>query len=80
MDFKSFFQKCQTESTVSDFESYLSYCIMEKAKGQVECTLENYNRMRDLAFERRDESAARALFDMAKASGWKDGEWEGALR
>jgi len=81
MDFKSFFEKCQGESTVSDFESYLSYCILEKGKGRVECTLEKYNRMRDLAFERRDESAARALFDLASASGWKDGpSGRGALR
>ncbi|MFZ2446728.1 MAG: hypothetical protein WAW37_10250 [Syntrophobacteraceae bacterium] len=80
MDFKAFFEKCQSESTVSDFESYLSYSILEKGKGHAECTVEKYNRMRDLAFDRRDESAAMALFELANVAGWKDGEWEGALR
>ncbi len=59
MDFKSFFEKCQGESTVSDFESYLSYCILEKGKGRVECTLEKYNRMRDSHSSGRDESAGQ---------------------
>ena len=80
MDFKAFFQKCQNESTVSDFESYLSYSIFEKVKGSAGCSLEKYNQIRDLAFERRDEKAAMALYEMAGATDWKDGEWEGALR
>ncbi len=80
MDFKAFFQKCQTESTVSDFESYLSYSIFEKEKGRTDCSLEKYDQLRGMAFERRDEKAAKALYDMAKASDWKEGEWEGALR
>jgi hypothetical protein len=80
MDFRVFFQKCQEESTVSDFESYLSYSIFEKEKGRTDWTLESYDRLRNLAFERRDEKAARALYDMAKASDWKEGDWEGALR
>lgn len=80
MDFRAFLAKCQNESTVSDFESYLSYRIFEKGKARVECTLEKYNQVRDLAFERRDEKAARLLYEMANASEWSDGEWEGALR
>ncbi len=80
MDFRVFFQKCQAESTVGDFESYLSYSIFEKEKGRTDWTLESYDRLRNLAFERRDEKAARALYDMAKASDWKEGDWEGALR
>ncbi|MEN6437307.1 MAG: hypothetical protein ABFD97_01855 [Syntrophobacter sp.] len=78
MDFRAFFEKCQNEGTVSDFESYLSYCVLEK--GQAECSLEQYNQIRDLAFERRNEAAARELYEMANAKGWKEGEWEGALR
>ncbi len=80
MNFMTFFEKCRNESTVSDFESYLSYSILEKKKDQVDCTVEQYNRLRDLAFERRDEKAARALFDLSEASAWSEGEWEGALR
>jgi hypothetical protein len=80
MDFKSFFEKCQNESTVGDFESYLSYCIFEKEKGRVDWTLEKYSQLRTLAFERRDENAAQVLFETARASEWKDGEWDGALR
>jgi len=80
MDFRVFFQKCQEESTVSDFESYLSYTIFEKEEGRTDWTLESYDQLRNLAFERRDEKAARALYDMAKASDWKEGDWEGALR
>ena len=38
MEFNKFFKRCQNEPTVSDFESYLSYCIFEKksakARGQ----------------------------------------------
>ena len=80
MDFQQFFSRCQNEDTISDFESYLSYCIFEKKKRGGKCTVEEYNRIRDLAFERRDESAAKALFDLAAASEWNEGEWEGALR
>jgi len=39
-----------------------------------------YSFVRDQAFERRDEQAARLLYDLAGASSWKEGEWEGALR
>ena len=85
MEFTGFLQKCQSEPTVSDFESYLSYCVFEKKgaveqEGQDEITLEMYSFIRDQAFERRDEKAARLLYDMAGAAGWKEGEWEGALR
>ncbi|UCG13297.1 MAG: hypothetical protein JSU72_02045 [Deltaproteobacteria bacterium] len=84
MEFKRFFDRCQTEPTVSDFESYLSYCIFEKksakTSGKDEVTLEMYSFVRDQAFERRDEKAARVLYDLADAAGWKEGEWEGALR
>lgn len=82
MEFEAFFRKCQDESTVSDFESYLAYCILEKGstsrKGNV--NVEEYTLMRDRAFEGRDENAARALFAASGASAWKEGEWEGALR
>ncbi len=80
MDFQSFFEKCQKEKTVSDFESYISYSIFEKGKGQVECSLERYTLMRDLAFDWRQEDAARSLYEMCKASEWNEGDWEGALR
>jgi hypothetical protein len=85
MDFANFFKKCRSEPTVSDFESYLAYCIFEKteqsgAAAQPACTLEAYSRARDLAFEGRDEDAARWLYDLARAAGWQEGEWEGALR
>jgi hypothetical protein len=84
MDFQAFFARCQSEPTVSDFESYLAYCIFErrsaKAKGGDELTLEMYSFIRDQAFERRDERAARFLYTMAGASTWKESEWEGALR
>ncbi|UCE84233.1 MAG: hypothetical protein JSV47_06920 [Deltaproteobacteria bacterium] len=84
MEFKAFFEKCKNEPTVSDFESYLSYCIFQKRSAQTagkdECTLEMYSFIRDQAFERRDEKAARLLYDMAGAASWTEGEWEGALR
>jgi hypothetical protein len=80
MDFKAFLEKCRNETTVGDFESYLSYCIFEKEKGQVDWSLEKYSQLRDLAFERRDENAAMALYETAHASEWKDGDWDGALR
>ena len=84
MDFQAFFARCQGEHTVSDFESYLAYCIFEKRSpkttGRDEMTLEMYSFIRDQAFERRDERAARFLYDIAGASAWKEGEWEGALR
>jgi hypothetical protein len=85
MEFKGFLEKCQSEPTVSDFESYLSYCVFEmkgaeKKEDQDEITLEMYSFIRDQAFERRDEKAARLLYDLAGAASWKEGEWEGALR
>ena len=84
MEFKAFFERCQHEPTVSDFESYLSYCVFEKrsftTSGRDECTLEMYSFIRDQAFERRDEKAARLLYDLADAASWKEGDWEGALR
>jgi hypothetical protein len=84
MDFNTFLEKCQNEPTVSDFESYLAYCIFEKKSaetgGKDEVTVEMYSFVRDQAFERRDEQAARLLYDLAGASSWKEGEWEGALR
>lgn len=84
MEFNKFFERCQNEPTVSDFESYLSYCIFEKksakARGQDVVTVEMYSFVRDRAFERRDEKAARLLYDLAGAASWKEGEWEGALR
>ncbi len=81
MEFEAFFRKCQDESTVGDFESYLAYCILEKgspATGNLK--VEEYTLMRDRAFEGRDEEAARALFAISGAAAWKEGEWEGALR
>ncbi len=84
MDFNTFLEKCQREPTVSDFESYLAYCIFEKksaeTSGKDEVTVEMYSFVRDQAFERRDEQAARLLYDLAGGSSWKEGEWEGALR
>ena len=84
MEFNTFLAKCQSEPTVSDFESYLAYCIFEKksakASGKDEVTVEMYSFVRDQAFERRDEQAARLLYDLAGVSSWKEGEWEGALR
>ena len=84
MEFNAFLEKCQSEPTVSDFESYLAYCIFEKksakTSGKDEVTVEMYSFVRDQAFERRDEQAARLLYDLANVSSWKEGEWEGALR
>jgi hypothetical protein len=81
MKFESFLAKCQDEPTVSDFESYLSFCIFEKrGSGRQECSPEMYSFIRDQAFDRRDEKAARTLYDLAKASEWDEGEWEGALK
>ena len=84
MNFQAFFARCQSEPTVSDFESYLAYCIFEKRsakpRGRDDLTVEMYSFIRDQAFERRDERAARLLYEMAAASAWKEGEWEGALR
>ncbi|MBW2391874.1 MAG: hypothetical protein JRC54_00880 [Deltaproteobacteria bacterium] len=84
MEFNTFLEKCQSEPTVSDFESYLAYCIFEKksaeTSGKDEVTVEMYSSVRDQAFERRDEQAARLLYDLGDASSWKEGEWEGALR
>ena len=84
MEFKSFFERCQNESSVSDFESYLSYCIFERKSGEVsgqdEVTLEMYSFIRDQAFEHRDEKSARLLYELADAAHWKEGDWEGALR
>jgi hypothetical protein len=84
MEFKEFFQRCRNESTVSDFESYLSYCIFQRRAGKTskrdEVTLEMYSFVRDQAFEHRDEKAARLLYELAGAASWKEGEWDGALR
>ncbi len=84
MEFKTFFEKCKQEPTVSDFESYLSFCILEKksakTRGKDEVTVEMYSFVRDQAFERRDEQAARLLYELSDAASWKHGEWEGALR
>jgi hypothetical protein len=84
MDFGTFLKRCQDEPTVSDFESYLSYCIFQKktanTSGKDAVTLEMYSFVRDQAFERRDEKAARVLYELADAASWKEGEWEGALR
>ena len=84
MEFNAFLEKCQSEPTVSDFESYLAYCIFEKKSAKTsdkdEVTVEMYSFVRDQAFERRDEQAARLLYDLAGVSSWKEGEWEGALR
>ena len=84
MEFNTFLEKCQNEPTVSDFESYLAYCILEKesakTSGKDEVTVEMYSFVRDQAFERRDKQAARLLYDLAGVSSWREGEWEGALR
>ena len=82
MEFKPFFERCKNEPTVSDFDSYLSYCVFEKdsAKSKDEVTKEMYSFIRDQAFERRDEKAARLLYELAAAAAWQEGEWEGALR
>jgi hypothetical protein len=84
MEFNAFLEKCQNEPTVSDFESYLAYCILEtksaKTSEKDEVTVEMYSFVRDQAFERRDEQAARLLYDLAGVSSWREGEWEGALR
>jgi hypothetical protein len=79
MEYKDFANKCRNEPTVSDFESYITYCIFE-AGGRSDCTLEMYSFIRDLAFEKRDDKATRLLFELAGAAKWKEGEWEGALR
>lgn len=84
MTFDEFFKKCQTESTVSDFESYLAHCVLGKTLDQPQArdhvTVEMYSYTRDQAFEKRDEKAARLLYDAAGAANWKVGDWEGALR
>jgi hypothetical protein len=84
MEFNTFLEKCQSEPIVSDFESYLAYCILEKksadSSGKDEVTVEMYSFVRDQAFERRDEKAARLLYDLASVASWKEGDWEGALR
>jgi hypothetical protein len=84
MDFQAFFARCQSEPTVSDFESYLAYSIFERRAptptGRDGMTVEMYSFIRDQAFERRDERAARFLYQIAGVSAWKEGEWEGALR
>ena len=81
MDFDTFFRKCQEESTVSDFESYLAYCVLEKGSiNKRDLKVEEYSLMRDRAFEGRDEEAAKALYAASGAATWKEGEWEGALR
>ncbi len=81
MHFEAFFEKCQSESSVSDFESYLAYCIFQKrGTAQDQCSVEMYSFVRDQAFEGREEKAARLLYDLATAADWKEGEWEGALR
>ncbi len=84
MEFIPFFERCKNEPTVSDFESYLSYCVFQKksakTSGEDEVTVEMYSFVRDQAFERRDEKAARLLYELSDAASWKEGEWEGALR
>ena len=84
MEFKAFFERCQNESTVSDFESYLAHCIFEKqsagAGGQDKISLEMYSFIRDQAFEHRDKKAAQFLYETGGAASWEKGEWEGALR
>ncbi|MBW1981830.1 MAG: hypothetical protein JRJ12_11475 [Deltaproteobacteria bacterium] len=84
MEFEAFFERCQSEPTVSDFESYLSFCIFERrdtaAPTRDECSLEMYSYIRDQAFEGRDEQAARLLYELSGAKHWQEGEWEGALR
>jgi hypothetical protein len=83
MKFDKFFERCQIESTVGDFESYLAHCIFEKKAGKTtgaeKFTVEMYSHTRDQAFERRDEKAAQLLFDLAGATNWQEGEWEGSL-
>jgi hypothetical protein len=84
MNFDSFFEKCRTESTVSDFESYLAHCIFGKKATRTqdaeEFTVETYSLARDKAFEQRDVKAAKLLYGLADAAKWQEGEWEGALR
>jgi hypothetical protein len=84
MKFDKFYERCQTEPTVGDFESYLAHCIFEKktavTQDASEFTVEMYSHTRDRAFERRDETAAQLLYELAGAAGWQEGEWEGALR
>jgi hypothetical protein len=84
MMYEDFFAKCKSEPTVSDFESYLAQCIFGKSAagsgGPEPYTVEMYTYTRDQAFERRDEKAARLLYELSGAAGWKDGDWEGALR
>jgi hypothetical protein len=84
MKFNKFFERCQIEPTVSDFESYLAHCIFEKkaaeTKDEERFTVEMYSHTRDQAFERRDEKAAQLLFDLAGAATWQEGDWEGSLR
>lgn len=84
MKFDKFFERCQIEPTVGDFESYLAQCIFEKKtlkqKDAEKLTVEMYSHTRDQAFERRDEKAAQLLFDLAGAATWQEGDWEGSLR
>jgi hypothetical protein len=84
MTYEDFFRRCQNEPTVGDFESYLAHSIFGKSRtvagGQERYTVEMYTYARDQAFERRDEKAARLLFDLSGAVHWKEGDWEGALR
>ncbi len=84
MTFEEFFKKCQGEPTVSDFESYLAHCILRKSPQELgtedQITVEMYCYTRDQAFERRDEKAARLLYQLAAAAQWQEGDWEGALR
>jgi hypothetical protein len=84
MDFKSFLERCRQESTVSDFESFLAFCILEKKTTESAkvgaMSVEKYTQARDQAFDLRDEHAARQLYSLAGASDWKEGEWEGALK
>ena len=84
MTFEEFFKRCQTVSSVSDFESYLAYCILGESASELQAqekiTVEMYSYIRDQAFEKRDEKAARLLYDLAIAAHWKEGDWEGALR
>jgi len=61
------------------FEASISG-LSSKTGGKDEVTLEMYSFVRDQAFERRDEKAARVLYDLADAATWKEREWEGALR
>jgi hypothetical protein len=72
------------ESTVSDFESYLAYCILEKKVKEgapsAAMSVEKYTQVRDQAFDLMDEKAAQMLYSLAGASQWKEGEWEGSLR